>query len=344
MYIGDGNDPRQLLSEIFDNAIDEVQAGYSPELRVYVDTVKNQYRVRDFGRGIPHGTKTLETGEQKEILEILITKSNSGGKFDNSSYNYSSGLNGLGLTITNALSTSMSITSYRKGKFVKVVATNATNVELTKGSTDELDGTEVVFTPDSTMFKSAIIPVSFIESRCKIASALGFRARLIVDGKEIDTNSTIFDLITEEDDKIATYVDIPEIRVENSQKEVMKVALRYTSDTKDRYFGFTNLLSNYLGGTHVQALSKTLTTAWETFISKHKNLRPAIDLKPSDYLVGLRGICAVFISKPEFSSQTKEKLVVNRTYFDELMEKFNCPAYVSSLGKDFLYIVEGNLS
>ena len=110
MYIGDGNDPRQLLSEIFDNAIDEVQAGYSKELCVYIDTKENSYKVRDWGRGIPHGTKTLETGETKEILEILITKSNSGGKFDNSSYNYSSGLNGLGLTITNALSTYMSIT------------------------------------------------------------------------------------------------------------------------------------------------------------------------------------------------------------------------------------------
>ena len=327
MYIGEGLDPRQLLSEIFDNAIDEVQAGYSPELCVTIDTQTNTYRVRDLGRGIPHGLKTLENGEQKEVLEILITKSNSGGKFDNSSYNYSSGLNGLGLTITNALSTSMSITSYRKGKFVKVIATNATNIELTKGKTDEADGTEVVFTPDKKMFKSAIIPISFIENRCKIASALGFRARLIVDETEINTNSTIFDLITEEDDKIVTYVDIPEIRVENVEKEAMKVALRYTSDTKDRYFGFTNLLSNYLGGTHVQVLSKTLTTTWETFINKHKNLKPTVDLKPSDYLAGLRGICAVFIAKPEFSSQTKEKLVVNKNYFDELMDKFSKAFY-----------------
>lgn len=323
MYIGEAGDPRQLLSEIFDNAIDEVQAGYSSELLVNINTAENKYTVRDWGRGIPHGTKTLENGEQKEVLEILITKANSGGKFDNSSYNYSSGLNGLGLTITNALSTSMSITSYRTSKFVKVEATNATKVELTKGKTKEANGTEVTFIPDETMFKTAKIPAEFIINRCKIASALGFRARLIIDNEEIDTNSSIFDLITEEDSSIATYADIPEIKVLNETGEMMKVALRYTSDTKDRYFGFTNLLSNYLGGTHIQALTKTLTNVWDNLLSKYKNIRPSVELKPADYLVGLRGICAVFISKPEFSSQTKEKLVVNKAYFDTLMTQFS---------------------
>ena len=104
MYIGDATDARALLSEIFDNAIDEVQAGFSPELLVTIDYENNIYKVRDWGRGIPHGKKKLENGEEKEVLEILVTKANSGGKFDNSSYNYSSGLNGLGFTITNGLS------------------------------------------------------------------------------------------------------------------------------------------------------------------------------------------------------------------------------------------------
>ena len=330
VYIGEAIDPRQLLSEIFDNAIDEVQAGFSKELLVTIDTKSNKYTVRDWGRGIPHGTKTLSNGEKKEVLEILITESNSGGKFDNSSYNYSSGLNGLGLTITNALSKEMVVESFRKGKYVKVVAHQSCDVELTKGTTTEADGTVVEFIPDKKMFKSGVIPPEFIIDRCKIASALGFKARLVIDEKEIPISSNIYDLIIEEDDKITKYVDIPEIDVTSKTGELMKVALRYTSDTKDRYFGFTNLLSNYLGGTHVQVLSKTITNAWVDFINKHKNIRPAVDLKPADYLVGLRGVCAVFISKPEFSSQTKEKLVVAKNYFDELMGLFtkNFTAYL----------------
>lgn len=322
MYIGEANDPRQLLSEVFDNAIDEVQAGYSDELIVTIDTKLNEYCVRDFGRGIPHGKKKLESGEEKETLAILITKANSGGKFNNDSYNYSSGLNGLGLTITNALSETIQLTSFRKGKLVKVTAHGTSEVEVEYDKTTEHDGTLVKFIPNPEMFHNKKIPIDFIKDRCKIASALGFRARLMVDGEEIKTDASIFDLIKEENPNISTYVNVQPIEVIASTAEKMKVALRYTSETNDRYFGYTNLLSNYLGGTHVQELSKTIINTWKEFIDSHKNIRPTIELHNNDYLVGLRAVCAVFISKPEFSSQTKEKLVVNKKYFEELMSLF----------------------
>ena len=323
MYIGEANDARSLFSEMFDNAMDEVAAGHSTELIVDVDTKENRYTVHDFGRGIPHGKKTLENGEEKEVVEILMTVANSGGKFDNNSYNYSAGLNGVGMTVTNALSETFMIRTRRKGKYVQATTHGSAEVELLRGKTSEHDGTSASFIPNKKYFHSAKIPHEFIITRCKIASALGFRARCVIDGEEINTNCTIFDLIKEEDSKIVTYVDIPAIEVTNEAGESMKVALRYTSDTKDRYFGYTNLLSNYLGGTHIQCLSKTVQATWENLIAKYKNLRPSVDLKASDYLVGLRGICAVFIAHPEFSSQTKEKLVVNKAYFDELMTAFS---------------------
>ena len=323
MYIGEASDARSLFSEMFDNAMDEVSAGHSTELIVDVDTKENRYTVHDFGRGIPHGKKKLENGEEKEVVEILMTVANSGGKFDNNSYNYSAGLNGVGMTVTNALSETFTIRTRRNGKYVEATTHGSADVELKRGKTEELHGTSASFIPNKKYFHSAKIPHEFIINRCKIASALGFRARCIIDGEEKKTNCTIFDLIKEEDNKIVSYVDIPTIEVTNEAGESMKVALRYTSDTKDRYFGYTNLLSNYLGGTHVQCLSKTVISAWETLLNKHKNLRPTVDLKPSDYLVGLRGVCAVFISHPEFSSQTKEKLVVNKTYFDSLMDTFS---------------------
>ena len=323
MYIGEANDPRSLFSEMFDNAMDEVSAGHSTELVVDVNTKENRYTVHDFGRGIPHGKKKLENGEEKEVLEVLMTIANSGGKFDNNSYNYSAGLNGVGMTVTNALSEEFKVRSRRSGKYVEVTAHGSAEVEVKRGKTEELHGTSASFIPNKKYFHSVKIPHDFIISRCKIASALGFRARCIINGEEQNTDCTIFDLIKEEDSKIATYIDIPTIEVKNTAGESMKVAMRYTSDTKDRYFGYTNLLANYLGGTHIQCLTKAVCGAWETLINKYKNLRPAIELKNSDYLVGLRGICAVFISHPEFSSQTKEKLVVNKAYFEELMENFS---------------------
>ena len=327
MYIGEAIDPRQLFSEIFDNAIDECQAGFSSEMIVSVNTKSNIYSIRDFGRGIPHGKKKTESGQMKETLEIIMTKSNSGGKFDNSSYNYSSGLHGVGVTVTNALSKSMSITSYRKGKFVKAESRGTDNVDVTYGASSDSDGTLVVFEPDSSFFGTTRVPINFITDRCKIASALGFRARLIVDGNEIDTDATIFDLIREEGSDVSTYVEIDPIEVVSSTQEKMKVAIRYTSETNDRYFGYTNLLVNYLGGTHVQELSKCISATWKEFVDKHKTIRPAIDLHPNDYLIGIRAVCAVFILETHFSSQTKEKLVVNKKYFDELMTLFSKKLY-----------------
>lgn len=326
MYIGEGIDPRSLLSEIFDNAIDEVQAGYSDELQVWIDTKRNLYTVRDFGRGIPHGMKKLENGEEKEIIEVLLTVSNSGGKFNNDSYNYSAGLNGLGMTVTNALSTEMTVMSIRKGKYVMGEVGIDDSLQISYGTTDDKDGTMVTFSPDPKYFHTDKIPLEFIKDRCKIASALGFRARLMIDGEEIPTDATMFDLIKDES-SISIYANIPPIEVVAKSQEKMKVALRYTSDTNDRYFGYTNLLNNYLGGTHVQELSKTISNTWKEFIEKHKNLKPVVELHNGDYLVGLRGVCAVFISNAEFSSQTKEKLVVNRKYFEELMGLFSRQLY-----------------
>ena len=335
MYIGEAEDLRHLIIEIIDNALDEVQAGYSDEIIVNIDTKKNIYEVRDFGRGIPHGMKKLEDGTEKEVIAVLLTKSNSGGKFNNDAYSVSSGLNGLGLTITNALSNFIEITSYRKGKYVKGYCEASNDVKLEYGDTTEKTGTRVIFQPNKRFFHTDKIPVDFVLEKCKIATALGYTSRLFIDGEEKRISSSMFDLIKEEDTGIHTYVNVPPMEVLSSTKEKMKVALRYTSDTKDRYFGYTNLLCNYLGGTHVQELEKAVEDAWQTFITTHKKLKPEVDLKPRDFVVGMRGICAVFIAHPEFSSQTKEKLVVNKKYFEELMSLFK---------KKFLKYLDDNIT
>lgn len=334
MYIGEAEDPRSLISEIFDNAIDEVQGGFSDKLVINVDTKNNVYSVRDYGRGIPHGTKVLENGEEKEILEVLITKANSGGKFDNSSYIYASGLHGVGVTVTNALSDWIDVTSYRDDKYVSVHSEHGNHTIVKKGNTDEPNGTEFVFKPDKTMFRNEKIPISFITSRCRVASALGFKSELFVDGSQVDTASTIYDLMKDEDSSISQYVATPIFHVTNKEKEAMKVAIKYTSDTSDKYFGYSNMLVNSLGGTHVQVLGKTIQDAWIDFVASHKNIKPTVELRKGDYLIGLRAVCAVFIAHPEFSSQTKEKLVVSKNYFDELMSNFK---------KEFINYLEDNI-
>ena len=140
------------------------------------------------------------------------------------------------------------------------------------GDSKEKTGTEVIFQPNPKYFTDKKIPIDFIFERCKIATALGYKSRLIVDGVEKRISSSIYDLIREESTSISTYVNIPPIEVVSSAKEKLKVAIRYTSDTRDKYFGFTNLLSNYLGGTHVQELEKSVEDAWQIFLNSHKNV------------------------------------------------------------------------
>lgn len=320
MYISD-NGPFQLFSEVLDNSLDEMGEGYGKEIIVNVDTKLNKYTVIDNGRGIPIGMKKLETGEEKETLEVICTKANSSGKFNTDSYKYSAGINGLGITITNALSKHFEITTMRGKKAVTFKANDGI-----KESLDYIDlpsertGCITSFIPGD-IFKDKKIPLHKIEDRCRVASALGYRVRLTVDEEEINTNATIYDLITEYDDTISIYKELPLIHVINTLGEEMKVAIRYTSDISDRYFGYTNMLTNSSGGTHVNELSKTIISAWQEFIDK-KKVKLEVDLKNSDYLVGIRAVCAIFISQPEFSSQTKEKLVVNKDRLKELMENF----------------------
>jgi len=317
MYIGEAVDARQLISEIIDNAIDEVQCGYSDRLIIYVDTKQNKYTVRDYGRGIPHGKMKLDDGTEKETLEVVCTKSNSGGKFDNESYITNIGLHGLGLTITNALSEQFQITTYRNGKYVKLIAEYGKVLDIQRGKSKE-QGTEVTFIPDSKIFKSTI-PIEFIRQRCCISTALGYKSLLYIDNELIDTNATIFDLMS--DNNVNIYNDYKEICVKLPNQEYMKCAIRYTSETTDKYYGYTNLLYNSAGGTHVQELSKAIIESWKNFISK-KKIKLEVELKPSDFLIGLRAVCAVFIINKQFSSQTKEKLITQKLYFKDLMSAF----------------------
>ena len=162
MYVGDTNNsngPYQLFSEILDNSLDEMGEGYGKEIVVNVDTKLNKYTITDNGRGIPIGMKRLETGEEKEILEVICTKANSSGKFNTSSYKYSAGINGLGITITNALSKEFEITTMRGKK--AVTFKSSCGKKLSLDYTDlpsERTGVITSFIPDKEMFKDIKIP------------------------------------------------------------------------------------------------------------------------------------------------------------------------------------------
>lgn len=138
MYIGDTSDPRQLIIEALDNAVDEVQSGHSEKAVVNVDTRLNLYSVRDYGRGIPHGKSKYRDlmGNENEIetLQLVFTKNHSGGKFgDGSVYKKSRGLHGIGLKAINSLSSHSRAVTFRNGRFVELVMSRGDTIELDYG-------------------------------------------------------------------------------------------------------------------------------------------------------------------------------------------------------------------
>ena len=316
MYIGDATDPRHLFSEALDNALDEIQNGYGDSVKVVVDTKENSYKIEDNGRGIPQGEKTLEDGSKIETVKLVCTKSFAGGKFNNGDYALRSGLNGLGLTIINALSKTLTIISHRDGK--KVLYETSNDLIKREKIKKNIHGTSIIFIPDEQYFQSPTIPKEHLIERCRIANAFGMKTSLVIDDKEIDVSASMTDLLPQDSNDVKIYQDLPLISSsDNNHSEHLEILIRYTSDTSDRYRGYTNLLYNSLGGTHVNITStKIIVDAWEEVI-KRLRIKTEVPLRRYDYLVGLRCVVASFISNPEFSSQTKEKLTTPKKSLED---------------------------
>lgn len=318
MYIGDATNPSPLFNEIFDNAIDECQAGFSDKAEVYIDYDNNSYRVTDFGRGFPQGIiHDPNSGKDIEALELLCTTAFSGGKFNHSVYKLSTGLHGVGLLVTNSLSEEFFVRTWRESQQVTYTASRGETKSTLKSSregSEDSSGTTVMFIPDPEIFENIKVPLSHIIMRCKIASAFGMSISLKVkEGKEersIDVTSDIYDLLPQEDDGISEYYRHTFTVKDEKTGEFASIALKYTSDTRSFYRGYTNLLYNSNGGTHHKMLDSAILDAWGQF-----NIE---GIKANDVFLGLRAVVAVFISDAEFSSQSKERLSVPRQSLDHL--------------------------
>lgn len=319
MYIGDATNPSPLFNEILDNALDEAQAGFSLFTDIFVNYELNEYTVVDYGRGFPQGLiHDPNSGRDIEALELLCTTPFSGGKFNNSAYRLSGGLHGVGLLVTNSLSRQFAVKTWRDTRVVEYFAQRGDTLQ-TKTYTEDRgesagSGTSVLFSPDPEIFEDVKIPLNHIVMRCRIASAFGMKVALHVfrDGQveDIDVSSNIYDLLPQDDEGISEYYRHSFTVRDEQSGEFATIALKYTSDTKSYYRGYTNLLYNSQGGTHHKMLDQAILDAWSQFDIE--------GIKSNDVFLGLRGVVAVFISSTEFSSQSKERLTVAKNSLDHL--------------------------
>lgn len=369
MYVGETTNPAPIFNEVFDNAIDEVSAGYSDLAQIFMDYVNDECTVIDHGRGFPQGKiEDPSTGKEMEATELLCTTPFSGGKFGGGGYRCASGLNGVGNLVTNSLSESMEVKTWRDSQMIDLTMSKGETQEikyidhedemyhLLFDLADQFDietqeareiyeerrkkeqvgeisheevvkqsevlspsGTCVTFKPDPECWSTTVIPQSHIEMRCKIASAFGMKTLLRVRDKNsdkftpVDTSAEIYDLLPAEDEGVSEYYRHSFKVLDEDTGEYAVVALKYTSDTKEYTRGYTNLLYNSQGGTHIKMLDSAVYDAWNHF--------DIPDIKWNDIYLGLRGVVAVFISHTEFSSQSKERLTVNKSYLEKLRLK-----------------------
>lgn len=334
MYISD-NGCSHLLQEIMDNALDEMECHGSDKLEVYVEKANNgdmKYTVVDSGSGIPVGYKEVN-GKTVSILEAILTKTNSGGKFDNTAYLSSAGTNGVGSTVVNALADEVKVTSVYNGvvgsihcvKGVPTTPVKYTDVPEAKSGTSFT----FVIKKNNPYFETNEIPLDYIINKLNVYQAFGIKGiKLFVNGEDVTesqiTATSPFDLHKHPMDNGKNAL-VGDILVTNAKTERFRFAFNYIdgSSTSYKFNGYTNLLYNKDGGGHIMAAQDALVEAFRLFCEKRSISVPSN--MSSDYFIGINAIVSCNIIEKAFASQTKDKLVTGtgttRNYFKELVEK-----------------------
>ena len=320
MYIGttDVKGLHHLVWEIVDNAIDEALAGYCKNIEIIINK-GNSITVRDDGRGIPIGVHA-KTGIS--TVETVYTVLHAGGKFGEGGYKVSGGLHGVGASVVNALSTSVTVTVYKEGHIHEAKFVNGGKIEQHLTIIGDCDinrtGTTVTFKPDPTIFDTDIYDYETIKIRTRELAFLnkGLRLTLRDDRDNEDTTGDTFLYeggISEyvrylNQNKTPIHEQI--IHLEGEEDDVVfEVAMQYNSSYVDSIYSFVNNINTHDGGTHEEGVRRALTRVINSYARKTNLLKEKDDsLTGEDVKEGLTMIVSCKHPNPQFEGQTKGRL------------------------------------
>jgi DNA gyrase subunit B len=317
MYIGptDINGLHHMIREVVDNSVDEALAGHADQIDIVIHPDAS-VTVSDNGRGIPvdiHPTKKVSG------LELAATILHAGGKFDSNSYKVSSGLHGVGLSVVNALSTWMRIEVRTGGKLHRQEyrAGKPQGPVKAVGASDGR-GTSVNFLPDDTIFKDGIdynfrSMVQRFREMAYLTKGLRFHIADERDGSEMNFyfEGGIRSYVRHLNKEKSVLHKVPFYCERDSNGVAVEVSLQYTEayDT-DSIYTFANNINNTDGGAHLTGFRNALTRVINNYARGKSLLKEnEANLTGDDVREGLTAVISVKLQDPQFSSQTKEKLV-----------------------------------
>jgi len=291
MYIGklgDGSSPDDgiyiLLKEVLDNCIDEFVMGAGKTIEV---TIKDRtVSVRDYGRGIPLG----------KVVEV-VSRMNTGGKYDSKAFKKSVGLNGVGTKAVNALSSFFRVESVRENQ-QKAAEFSAGDLTLEEDLTEttKRKGTKVTFIADDTIFKNYKYRNDYIVRMLKNYCYLNKGLTIIYNGEKFVSENGLKDLLMEtitEDDMI-----YPIIHLTGNDIEIALTHSR--SQYSEEYYSFVNGQNTTQGGTHLTAFKEAVVRTLKEFYNKN--------FEASDIRKSIVSAISLKVEEPVFESQTKTKL------------------------------------
>ncbi len=320
MYIGttDVKGLHHLVWEIVDNSIDEALAGYCKNIEIIINK-DNSITVKDDGRGIPVGIHA-KTGIS--TVETVYTVLHAGGKFGGGGYKVSGGLHGVGASVVNALSSSVTVTVYKDEKIyeTKFADGGKTVQKLTViGECDKnRTGTTVTFKPDPTIFDTIIYDYDTLKVRTRELAFLnkGLCLTLRDDRDNEDTTGETFFYeggISEyvkylNQNKTPIHDEI--IHLEGEEENIIfEVALQYNSSYTDNIYSFVNNINTHDGGTHEEGVKRALTRIINNYARKNNILKEKDEsLSGDDVKEGLTMIVSCKHPNPQFEGQTKGRL------------------------------------
>ena len=323
MYIGSTNEQglHHLVNEVLDNSIDEVVAGHASE--IFFHYKKNgSIKIKDNGRGIP--IDFHPKFKNKRALEIVLSTLHAGGKFDSHSYKTSGGLHGVGISVVNALSSSLEVNVFKnKKKYSQVysMGKNKTKIKIEKCKKNE-KGTEIIFIPDETIFETTKFSpkklYDFIKMKAVLVSGTSIDFKI---DKELINDSTPHYEKFHFKNGIADFLDIKNksnsklfdkqfsINKNINDNEKYEIFISFNQNEKSSLISFCNTIETPDGGSHENAFKNGVFKAIKLYgqknqISKISNININDLSDYSDIII------SIFINEPSFEGQTKKRIIM----------------------------------